>query len=557
MRTVSILCLFCAVAPAQYSGTGAIAGTVVENSTAEPVRKAVVTLTLHGTPNAWATTRTDGVGGFRFDGLPAGVYDLRANRDGIGVAIYGANSYREIGENITLAAGQRRDGLKLRFVRSATISGSVTGPDGDSMFGAQVMLLRTGRNMGKPVLMNSRNARTDDRGEYRMPSVDPGQYYVFATMPGGQTPGVSTQAVAGQYYGGSRDSKDSTVLSIHDGDHVRGIDFRLIPEPAVQIHGRVIGVPQQPAPVDDHRPERAGTFAQHVGITIRNTSGAGIGFNQGAGANGPDYEFESSMMPPGEYRVQAIMRVDGKAYWASQRVDARAGSAEVILALAPSVDVIGQLRMEGPDRNTAIRVSLSEDLIDTDGGSLGDLYTVDFGAPVGADGRFTIAQLAPGRWNVNVYNLPRGAFVKAVRFGDQAARFQAIEIKPGSEAQLNIVVSTHAAKIAGQVDAAGLDPARAGILLAPSGELHEFPRFYYSEEADDHGKFRFLDIPPGKYRIFALERFTAKWLHNPESADQLNALFSEFAQEIELAEDGSMEARPKLIPLERVRAVMP
>src|SRR5579864_9841555 len=105
------LCLLVTGA-AQPSGRGVIAGTVVESANAEPVRKAIVTVTWHGTPRSWATTRTDGDGKFRFDGLPAGVYDLKANKAQLGSALYGANNSRETGENITLADGETRDGLK-------------------------------------------------------------------------------------------------------------------------------------------------------------------------------------------------------------------------------------------------------------------------------------------------------------------------------------------------------------------------------------------------------------------------------------------------------------
>jgi hypothetical protein len=203
---VRVVCLFCAclaVAPAQPAGRGVIAGLVVEASgdasSPEPVRKAVVTVTWHGTPRSWATARTDGSGRFRFDGLPAGLYDLRANKPGAGVAIYGANSSRETGENITLANGETREGLKLRFIRSASVSGTVMGPDGDPASNAQVMLLRTGRNNGQPMLQSVHQSQTDDRGEYQMSGVDPGQYYAYANIQGGQQSRDADQVVTGQF----------------------------------------------------------------------------------------------------------------------------------------------------------------------------------------------------------------------------------------------------------------------------------------------------------------------------------------------------------------------
>ena len=527
-------------------------------STPEPVRKAVVTVTWHGTPRSWATTRTDGSGRFKFDGLPAGVYDLRANKPGIGIAIYGANSSRETGENITLADAETREGLKLRFIRTASISGRVAGPDGDPAINAQVMMLRTARNNGQAMLQNARQAQTDDRGEYQISGVDPGQYYVFALVNG------QTQST-GQYYGGTHEWKDSTVLSVRDGDRLHGIDFALTSEAPVRIRVQVTGVPAEPAPP---HAELSPAGVVHFGPS-RTRGGSvqvlispvlafpGAFFTQGGDRQGPDYRYESGPLPPGEYQVNSSIQIENKNYSAFQVVDVRAGVADVTLMLAPASELRGQLRIEGAPTapQTPMHVTLTP--VSPSGAALGLYGNENKGTQVGSDGKFTIDQVPPGHYNLNINTLPRGGFLKSVRLGDDDVRFKPIEIKPGSEAQLTIVISTHGAKIEGQVDAAGGDPGRAGILVAPVGELHEFTRFYYSVAADDHGKFRLLGLAPGKYKIFALEKLTATSLRSPEAADQLNALAGDYAQEIELVEDGTVTASPKLIPLERGRSILP
>src|SRR5260370_42282134 len=120
-----LLCIVRVNSFAEPAGRGVISGAVVEASSGDGVRKAVVTVTWHGTPRAWATTRTDGSGRFTFEGLPAGKYDLRAIKQGLGTAIYGANSVRELGDVIVLGDGETRRDLKLRFLRSGSISGRV------------------------------------------------------------------------------------------------------------------------------------------------------------------------------------------------------------------------------------------------------------------------------------------------------------------------------------------------------------------------------------------------------------------------------------------------
>src|SRR6266851_4510140 len=176
--TLRALCagVFLAVAWSQPAGKGVISGSVVEGESNDPIRKAIITLTLQGTPRRWATARTDNSGRFQFEGLPAGKYDLRATRMNEGTAIYGANSVRELSDLITLADGQTRNGIILRFLRRGSISGHVYDSDGEPAGGANVALLRRGRDLGSPVLLNYRVAQTDDRGEYRIGNLDPGQY---------------------------------------------------------------------------------------------------------------------------------------------------------------------------------------------------------------------------------------------------------------------------------------------------------------------------------------------------------------------------------------------
>src|SRR5580704_16085803 len=120
MLAAVLMMMLALAAVAEPQGRGVVSGVVVEAASGEAVRKAVVTLTWQGTPRSWATTRTDGSGRFRFEGLPAGKYDLRAAKAGVGTAIYGANSVRELGEYVELGDGETREGVTLRFIHSGS-----------------------------------------------------------------------------------------------------------------------------------------------------------------------------------------------------------------------------------------------------------------------------------------------------------------------------------------------------------------------------------------------------------------------------------------------------
>jgi protocatechuate 3,4-dioxygenase beta subunit len=528
---------------AQPAGRGAISGAVVDASSGDPVRKAVVTLTWHGTPRAWATARTDGSGKFAFEGLPAGKYDLRATKQGLGSAVYGANSARELGDVISLGDGEARGDIKLRFLRLGLISGRVVDPDGDPVAGVNVTLMRAARNLDGQVLQNAQGANTNDRGEYQITGVNPGEYYLrcIPNMPRmgpqafrtGRQP--AHEIVVSQFYGSARNFKEAAPLMVRAGDVLNGIDFHLTAERPAIIMGRVTGVPALDQPEESPAPGRWGG-EQGISVNLSPADETQFAWGGGTSAQAPDFKFELGENVPGRYRLDATVTAKGKKYSAFQIIEAHEGENEVILSIVPAVEVKGHLKVEGT-------------------GHSADGFTVIL-APTGSmprrgglsssvkqDGSFTIEDVPPGEWQLNINPTPQGLFEKSVRIGDKDFLFKHVEIPPGSDAPLEIVISSNTSAISGEVDAGG-EGKRAGILLAPVGARHTLARFYYSAIADDGGKFGLNHVAPGKYKIFALENIATANFRTPESADLLDAL----GEELEVPEAGKVEAHPKLIP---------
>jgi uncharacterized surface anchored protein len=561
-RLLSIVfctCVFLTVAGTQPLGTGVISGTAVDGESGDPVRKAIVTLTLEGSPRRWATARTDGSGRFQFEGLPAGKYDLRATKTPEGTAIYGANSLRELSDLITLGDGETRGAITLRFLHAASISGHVYDSDGGPVVNATVNLLRPGRNLGVAILTNYRGSSTDDRGEYHFPNVDPGRYFLRVTPSDrgqfGQPAAHQTMLVE-QYYGGVRDSKDAAPIHLAGGESLADLDFHLISEPSVEVRGQVLGVPAETAPQPQNEPEHAGTVAmfrdgmpgQQIEVTISPADTGSQRWSTGMGTQGPpDHHFQLPDVPAGRYRIEAVLRGGSKVYGASQVLDLHPGSGEIVLTLAPAVNIQGTFRVEGqapPAEAPAVarvRSGVFSVQLTRPGMARGNLTTV-----VGADGRFSLDQVPPGEWQLVVAPIPPG-FLKSAQFGEKDVRFTTFEVGSGSDTPLNIVVSMHTATVQGEVDAGSSDSKRAGIVLAATGPYHTLTRFYYGVPTDANGKFKLGGIAPGKYKIFALEKMAAANFRNPEAADQLD----ELGEVIDLAEGATVESHPKLVPAER------
>jgi protocatechuate 3,4-dioxygenase beta subunit len=554
------LCLLasalCAAIFAQPAGRGVISGTVVEAASGDPVRKAIVTVTWHGTPRSWAVTRTDGSGRFIAEGLPPGNYDLRATKTGLGTAIYGASSVRELGDLITLADGETHGDVKLRFLRSGSISGRVLDPDGDPVSGVDVHLLRSGRNLGERVLTNFRAANTNDRGEYKINMLDPGEYFLRCSpnavrMGPVLKYGASVPAqdmLAPQYYGAARVSKDAAAVNLRGGEVLTGIDFHLAMEHPAKITGRVTGVPPLAALPDAPGSIQAAHIKRRGGpgimISLSPADDNQMRWGQGAAANDPDYNFEFPGMIPGRYRVQASVDADGKTYFASQVVDAGEGATDMMLTMTPAVEVKGHLKMEGPGRREAQSFSVAL----APAGPRRETYT----AQVKKDGSFAIENVPPGEFIFNISPNPEGTFEKSVTLGDKDFLFKRIEIPPGSDAPLNIVLSSNTATVEGQIDAGAADGKRAGILLAPAGKFHTLLRLYHIATADDTGKFKIKGVAPGKYKIFALEKIAPSFYRNPESADVLDAV----GEELDVQEGAQVQSNPKLIPEEKAKDLL-
>jgi hypothetical protein len=365
-----------------------------------------------------------------------------------------------------------------------------------------------------------------------------------------------------QYYGGARDSTDASPIHVGSGDHLADLDFHLTAEAPAEIHGQVLGVPEQPVSEPQTTPRAGGTFIRsgvfisgggglrgsNVQVTISAVDAGQATPTMGTMAQGPEHRFEMSGMAAGRYRIEASIQAGGKSYGASQVVDLHPGSIDLALALAPVVEIQGILHVEGqtphPEGQAGsetLQVELHRP------GTVAHSIT----AQVGADGHFSLEGITPGDWNLDVSGLSAG-FLKSVRFGDKDVRFHTFEVPASNDAALNIVVSMRTAAVDGEIDAGSLDATRAGIILARADQLHTYTRFYYTAEADAKGKFHLKGIAPGKYKIFALEKVDARSFRNPEPVDALD----ELGEAIDLAEGAAVEAHPKLIPMDRAEKAL-
>ena len=155
------------------------AASLSSSAAVTPVRRAQVTLSgqeLRGN----RTTLTDDQGRFAFHVLPAGRFSLTVNKAGHVSVSYGAKRPGRPGTPIQLADGQRVEKLSIGLPRGGVITGVVVDEHGEPAPNTQVRALRYVLQTGERTLNFSGQDMTDDRGIYRIYSLQPGEYVLSA-----------------------------------------------------------------------------------------------------------------------------------------------------------------------------------------------------------------------------------------------------------------------------------------------------------------------------------------------------------------------------------------
>src|SRR5687768_6339249 len=176
-------------------GTATIRGRVIDSSTAAPLRRVQIVARPGDAPNAANvaaaanqssyTAMTDDSGRFELTKLPAGRYQLSAAKGGFVTLQHGQRRPLEPGRPLVLGNGQTLTDVNFNLPRGSAITGRVLDPFGDTVTGANVQVHAYRYVNGRRQLtMVASGAPTDDRGQFRIFDLLPGDYYVSAGPPG-------------------------------------------------------------------------------------------------------------------------------------------------------------------------------------------------------------------------------------------------------------------------------------------------------------------------------------------------------------------------------------
>jgi hypothetical protein len=501
----------CAQNPASATKSATVEGIVVKEPGGEPVKKALVELIAENQTQGGDYTAVSGADGtFRIESVLPGRYHLFAERTGL----LEADRQRSRGEGrvLTLAAGEEVKELRIRLQSAAVVKGRVTDEDGDPLADAQVSVLRQTYKLGHSHWEQAGGERTNDIGEFRVPNLPAGNYYVSVSPPpdfrnlieaGGAAPkkddaNAPSTSYQTMYYPGTADRSQAAPIQLHAGDEFP-INFSLTPSASLSIRGAVVNLP----------PRTSASIvlqSRDFGLIL---NGAEIH---------KDGSFVIHDVSPGSYTIQATVENASTPMMARQSLQVSNSIDGLRLAPQPGAIVRGHLRVEGKGSATlGISGDVFVSLESTEASE--DASSVPLLTHVANDGSFEWKDVAPGNYYVRLIaqsDAGQNWFVKSVLSGAVEVRDTGIAINGGSTS-IDVLASTQGAVAEGILTDSKSEPvANAVVVAVPEPRLRAREDHYFKTVSDQGGRFTLRGIPPGDYTVFAWDNADGDAYYDPD-----------------------------------------
>lgn len=501
------------------TGTGVIHGRVLQAGGTQPIDDAAIALITGtvagpgpgqrgGGPGQAVPPRvavSDREGNFEFRDLPPGRYTAVAQRRGFsGPSIDSPDP----SVSVAVANGQTVR-AEIFMTPTGVVRGRVRDASGQFAPNVQVEALVIAYRTGLPYLMPAITKTSDDRGEYRLYGIPPGDYYIGATP---RPPSAIAARAGGDrsvktFYPNAFDISRATKITIHGGEDIQNIDIAIQTPQMFKISGTVSTTVPVAAP-----PQTAqGAFAviqQNQNATVLlilssrdlikpdggNSGGTSVSVT--GTAPGP---FEIPNVLPGSYDLVAVFNVNSAAP-AIARVVVDIRNQDVgglVMTIRPGAVITGSATIDGSaPRPGSVRMALAPaDALRRVG--------VAMPANFAADGSFTIPGAPDGRLRLSVDPLGPDLYVDDMRQGGVSIFDSGFEIRGRNPDPIQVLIKSGAGSLEGTVqDASGKLLTNAVVALVPVTRRENDAR-YYSSRSDSTGSFSIRGIAPGDYKLFS------------------------------------------------------
>jgi len=473
-------------------------------------------------PSPQLNGMTDSSGHYLFANLAPGRYRVRAQREGffgpppLGNAI---GFPPTVTTTLAIDGSQEKPAeVHLAIVQGGTVSGRIRSPEGQPLSGIPVYAYQIIYPNGRVALSSVNSKMTDDRGEYRLFWLPPGEYVIgamtrrFSTVPSPQ------DSYARTFYPGTIDGNAATRVKIADGSDLPGVDISLRADASAKISGRIVtslvGANGQPAlaasffllPLDS-----GGLF-----------DAATMNFQNMSPNRNNSQQFELRGVLPGSYDLlMTIPDGNGSQAMGRARVQVPNGGnvedvtlnvqpgpqvkAHLVLdtgtipySLNPPATTRGGATANAPVPTPSIRLTLR---------SL-EVYPAPFEAAAtqstfDPSGNFVFSNVPEGRYFLAVTPLPANSYIADVQMGGRSV-FDNGFVVDSLTGNLEVRVSSKGARIQGTVQDSSQKPVPySRVVLIPEPSRRQNQSLYKVAVSDSKGSFNMTGIAPGEYKLFA------------------------------------------------------
>jgi hypothetical protein len=469
-------------------------------------------------PTSQIAAITDDDGKFSFKNLAPGRYVLRATRDGYygpllnGAAPTTATKALVVEENKTVT-------VDVGMLQGGVLYGLLRDPEGQPAVNYALVTARPSYLDGREIWMFSGTRNTDDRGEYRIP-LPPGQYYVGST-PRAPGPIANIQdAWMPVFYPGTIDSNQARPVTLIEGGEIMvNLDTALKSWTPRKISGVALNpLPNlAPNPVTGVIDRSVNTFVlvPHE-LSPRDNPGVSSSTNIVEFSTKPNGEFEVRNVRPARYELYAMVQdnVTRRFWTANTTVEIQDKDiAGVTLVLTSGATLNGEISITGtstpPVRLDGLRITLQA--LD----SLPPQVTNVIGTiQVDATGKFSVPNVAPAKYRLNIAGLPPTAYVSDMRLAGANVLDDGFNFSPReAQSSLQIAVNATGEVVEGTVQGNNARPAAdATVVIVPAASRRRNPTLYKTAITDEAGHFTLRGVAPGQYTIFAWEYvLTGAW----------------------------------------------
>jgi len=494
-----------------------VAGLVVKLEGSAPLPSSTVRLQSVDDHTRTFSGVTDLGGRFEVKGIEPGRYRLRVIRNGYVTQEYGQRTPNDPGAVLALSPGQDLKDLLFRLLPAAVISGRIQNENGDPLPWVRVSALRATYTRGKRTLSSEVTVVTNDLGEYRLFGLRPGRYFVSAIYRPGQrlesgeddedTADAGKSGYVPTYYPNSTDPARGIAITIKTGDEISSTDFLLEPTTVYSIRGHV-----------NYLAARRNAANVILALEPRST---GLGWSvppRQSLVDKPDGLFEIQNVLPGSYTLTAFWFEEGRRYQARQSVDITNIDAEGLqLNLSPGMDIRGVINWDP-------RPGLDKDPLTVSVRPVGTAFAYGAQARVATNGLFSLRDVSEGLYRLSTSGQTQDCYLKSIRYAGMEVSDDEFNVIRGTQAILEVTISSRGAHIQGMVtDADGLPAVGVWVALVPDdAHLNEF-HLFKQRTTDQYGRYDIRGIAPGDYKLFSWEQVEQNAWEDPDFLKQFGS----------------------------------